>query len=99
METKGVGGITVLYRQVTGRSRSRPAGGRELTLGTMVRFGHPVDRIRDAPEEISADIIMVGLRHRSRGGKFLLGSHTQELLLTGSCPVGSYARNARRRTD
>jgi len=89
----------VLYRQVTGRSRSRPAGGRELTLGTMVRFGHPVDRIRDAPEEISADIIMVGLRHRSRGGKFLLGSHTQELLLTGSCPVGSYARNARRRTD
>ncbi|MGC5615485.1 universal stress protein [Georgenia sp. Z1491] len=38
-------------------------------------------------QDPAEDIIIVGIRHRSAVGKFLLGSSTQRLLLSAECPV------------
>ena len=38
-------------------------------------------------QEVDATLIVVGLRHRSRVGKFLLGSSAQRILLEADCPV------------
>ena len=38
-------------------------------------------------QEVDATLIVVGLRHRSRVGKFLLGSAAQRILLEADCPV------------
>jgi nucleotide-binding universal stress UspA family protein len=38
-------------------------------------------------EEVSADMIVVGLRRRSAVGKALLGSNAQHIILGAHCPV------------
>lgn len=44
------------------------------------------DVLRVARED-SADLIVIGIRRRSRVGKLLLGSDAQTILLEASCPV------------
>ncbi|MFE6508199.1 universal stress protein [Nocardioides sp. NPDC057767] len=41
----------------------------------------------DEAERVSADLVVVGLRRRSRTGKFLLGSTAQTVLLRAHCDV------------
>ncbi len=40
-----------------------------------------------AAEECAADVIVVGVRHRSPVGKLLLGSVAQRVILDAPCPV------------
>ena len=47
----------------------------------------PSDELFRAAQETSADLIVVGLRHRTAVGKFLLGSYAQRVLLDAECPV------------
>ncbi len=44
------------------------------------------DVLRTA-QEVAAELIVIGLRHRTPVGKLLLGSTAQTILLDASCPV------------
>ncbi len=45
------------------------------------------DQVLDVVREVSADVLVIGLRHRSPVGKMLMGSVAQRLLLEAPCPV------------
>ena len=47
----------------------------------------PAEEILRLATERSADLIVIGLRHRSPVGKLLLGSTAQQVLLDAPCPV------------
>ena len=45
------------------------------------------DEFLDLAREIDASLIVIGLRHRSQVGKFILGSHAQRILMQADRPV------------
>jgi len=45
------------------------------------------DAVLKAAEENAADVIVVGVRHRTPVGKLLLGSVAQRVILDAPCPV------------
>jgi len=47
----------------------------------------PSAEVLEMAEEVGASLIVIGLRHRSSVGKFLMGSTAQEILLGSRCPV------------
>lgn len=47
----------------------------------------PSDELIRAAQETDAELIVVGLRHRTPVGKLLLGSYAQRVLLEADCPV------------
>ena len=47
----------------------------------------PSEHLLKVAQEADSTLIVVGLRHRSRVGKFLLGSSAQRILLEADCPV------------
>lgn len=53
----------------------------------IARVGKPVDEIQRVAAENEVDVLVIGMRRRSRVGKFLLGSDLQELLLSSDRPV------------
>ncbi len=52
-----------------------------------VERGETGDVVHRVASDIGSDIIVIGVRNRSRVGKLLLGSATQEILLDAPCPV------------
>jgi nucleotide-binding universal stress UspA family protein len=51
------------------------------------RGNTPADDILQAASDEGAELIIIGLRHRSPVGKLLLGSTAQEVLLGADCAV------------
>lgn len=47
----------------------------------------PSEHLLKVAQEAGSPLIVIGLRHRSRVGKFLLGSSAQRILLEAGCPV------------
>jgi nucleotide-binding universal stress UspA family protein len=47
----------------------------------------PAEDLIAVAEEVSADMIVIGLRRRSPVGKLILGSNAQRILLDAPCPV------------
>ena len=45
------------------------------------------DEFLDLAREVNASLIVIGLRHRSQVGKFILGSHAQRILMQADRPV------------
>jgi nucleotide-binding universal stress UspA family protein len=68
-------------------SRLVGLGVAQSSITAIVRFGKPVDEVQKVTAEGDFDALVVGMRRRSRVGKFLLGSVLQELLLSSDRPV------------
>lgn len=61
-----------------------------VEVSSLVLHSLEQDRSRtllDAAREAGAELIVVGIRRRSRVGKLVLGSVSQDLLLQADCPV------------
>lgn len=64
--------------------------GRAGVRVTVLRPPHRDDlaeEILELAQEHQASIIVIGLRHRSQVGKFIMGSHAQRILLQADRPV------------
>ncbi len=53
----------------------------------LVEIGIPGDTVRRVADTEGADLIVIGIRNRSRVGKLILGSSAQDILLGAPCPV------------
>jgi nucleotide-binding universal stress UspA family protein len=53
----------------------------------LIRGWSPAEDLIQVVSEEGADIIVIGLRRRSRAGKLLLGSDAVEILHDAECPV------------
>jgi nucleotide-binding universal stress UspA family protein len=47
----------------------------------------PADRVLRVAQDADAELLVVGTRHRSAVGKFLLGSTARRIILEAACPV------------
>lgn len=64
----------------------RVVGG-DPSFTVRVAIGDPAASTHSFAEQVDADMIVIGLRNRSKVGKLLLGSAAQEILLGAPCPV------------
>ncbi|HEX5770499.1 MAG TPA: universal stress protein [Nocardioidaceae bacterium] len=53
----------------------------------LVRGMDPAEDLVNVANEVSAEMIVIGLRRRSPVGKLILGSNAQRVLLDAPCPV------------
>lgn len=91
LQEAGRRGEDVLYFSLVG---SRPDPGLAEGAGVRETYAEPDPRNRDAAgslldeaERHDASAIVLGVRHRSAVGKFLLGSAAQQIILQAAVPV------------
>ena len=63
------------------------AAGVGFELRHAIHGKEPADEVLKEAEEAGASLIVIGLRHRTAVGKFLLGSTAQRILMGARCPV------------
>jgi nucleotide-binding universal stress UspA family protein len=63
------------------------AAGVEHETRQLVRGFEPAEDLLGIAAEVSAELIVIGLRRRSPVGKLILGSNAQRILLDAKCPV------------
>ncbi|MDX6297734.1 MAG: hypothetical protein QOI51_1591 [Nocardioidaceae bacterium] len=63
------------------------ADGIQHEVRQLVRGADPAEDLVAVAVEVSAEIIIIGLRRRSPVGKLILGSNAQRVLLDAPCPV------------
>lgn len=61
--------------------------GVEHQVRQLVRGIDPAEDLVNVAREVSAELIIIGLRRRSPVGKLILGSNAQRILLDAPCPV------------
>jgi nucleotide-binding universal stress UspA family protein len=61
--------------------------GVQYELRQLVRGHEPAEEVVDLAEEVGAELVVIGMRHRTAVGKFLLGSTAQRILMDAPCPV------------
>lgn len=57
------------------------------TMREFVRGQEPAEDIVQTADEEAAELIVIGLRRRTRTGKFLMGSNAHDILMDAHCPV------------
>ena len=57
------------------------------TLHQPVRGRDAAEEVLQAAEDSRADLVVIGLRHRTPVGKLIMGSTAQRVLLDARCPV------------
>lgn len=63
------------------------AEGIEHDVRGLIRGNDPADDLVAIAEEVSAQMIVIGLRKRTPVGKLIMGSNAQRILLDATCPV------------
>jgi nucleotide-binding universal stress UspA family protein len=58
-----------------------------VTVRTVASESDAVDELVDLSYEDSTDLLVIGLRRRSPVGKLVMGSSSQQVLLSAHCPV------------
>ncbi|MFF2031586.1 universal stress protein [Arthrobacter sp. NPDC058192] len=66
--------------------RARTAGVKAEVIQPPYQYDL-ADEFLDIAREADASLIVIGLRHRSQVGKFILGSHAQRILMQADRPV------------
>lgn len=61
--------------------------GIEFSVHNFVRGNEPAEDLVKAAQDFDAEVIVIGLRHRTTAGEFLLGSNAHEILMSAPCPV------------
>jgi len=61
--------------------------GVDVEIRQLIRGHDAAEEILDAAQQDAAELIVIGLRHRTAVGKLLLGSTSQRILLHATCPV------------
>lgn len=61
--------------------------GVNVTVRQLIRGNEPAEDLIAVAEELSAELIVIGLRRRTPVGKLILGSNAQRILLDAPCPV------------
>lgn len=91
---RGGGGLqdeeneVLAYRKELNDVEQRLTGeGIPHSVRRLIRGLSPAEDLIKVVEEEGADMIVIGLRRRSRTGKLLMGSDAQEILLDAECPV------------
>jgi len=75
-------------RRAFGSAEDRlKAEGVEYELRELVRGKSPAEDLAALAAEEKADLLVIGYRHRSKSGKYFLGSDAQDILLAAPCPV------------
>lgn len=65
------------------------AEGIDHTIHDFIRGNEPEEDIIGTAVDEAAEIIVIGLRARSKTGKYLFGSTAQDIILDAPCPVMS----------
>jgi nucleotide-binding universal stress UspA family protein len=63
------------------------AEGIQYDLRELVRGKAPAEDLAALAAEEGASLLVIGYRHRTKSGKFFLGSDAQDILLAAPCPV------------
>jgi len=61
--------------------------GVDVEIRQLIRGHDAAEEILDAARQDAAELIVIGLRHRTAVGKLLLGSTPQRILPHAACPV------------
>ncbi|QJW37961.1 universal stress protein [Cellulosimicrobium protaetiae] len=61
--------------------------GIEYTVRHLQSSALPAEVVLGVAAEVAADLVVVGVRHRTPVGKLVLGSTAQQILLGARCPV------------
>ena len=67
--------------------RELTEAGVEHEVRQLVRGMDPAEDLVNVAQEVTAELLVIGLRRRSPVGKLILGSNAQRVLLDAPCPV------------
>lgn len=59
----------------------------DYRLVEYARGNSPAEDLLQVADDEEADLLVIGIRHRSPVGKLVLGSNAQDILLNARCPV------------
>ncbi len=77
-----------LYAELLAGIGTRLEGaGIEYGIHDFIRGNTAAEDLIASAEELEADLVVIGVRNRTRTGKYLLGSTAQDLLLQAKCAV------------
>lgn len=79
---------SVASEEILARAAQRASEAGVVASVVQPPYQHDLaDEFLDVAREANASLIVIGLRHRTQVGKFILGSHAQRILMQADRPV------------